>query len=189
MFLTERELIKQTITVRRKKYATGLFWQPMGAGNTAHNYAKQLVKKTDKKYNLFTEYKSMVGLANSYNGAYTGMPSAAAEVVNSLSELVSFLGVFIVGKYFYLVAVRNGIIIRDVLIEEEDFARKTYTELMKIPDWSALFAPSSWGIPKSQERNIKDLITNGNFARLHPINVVKSVIPSILIAVLFIVFG
>nr|MBQ0091283.1 hypothetical protein [Candidatus Enterousia merdequi] len=34
-----------------------------------------------------------------------------------------------------------------------------------------------------------DLITNGNFARLHPINVVKSVIPSILIAVLFIVFG
>ena len=182
-------MIKQIITVHHKKYATGLFWQPLSVGNTSHGYAKQLAKNTDTKYTLFTEYKSMVGLTNSKSGARVGMPSAAVEVVSSMSELVSFLAVFSVGENFYLIAVRNGIIIRDILIEQEDIARKTYMELIKLPDWGALFAPASWGIPKSQEKNIYDLIKHGNFARLHQISVVKSVAPSFLIAVLFILFG
>lgn len=182
-------MIKQIITVNHKKYATGLFWQPLGVGNTTHSYAKQLAKNTDKKYNLYTEYKLMVGLTNSRDGARVGMSSAAVEIINSLSELVSFLGVFRAGNNFYLVAVRNGIIIRDILIESEDVARKTFVELNKIPDWGALFAPAQWGIPKSQEKNLSDLITGGHFARLRQISVVKSVVPSILIAVLFALFG
>ena len=96
-------MIKQVINLHHKKYATGLFWQPLSIGNTAHGYAKQLSKNTDKKYNLFTEYKSMIGLVNSHDGAHVGMPSAAVEVVNSLSEFVSFIGVFRYGDYFYLV--------------------------------------------------------------------------------------
>ena len=182
-------MIKQIITVHHKKYATGLFWQPLSVGNTAHSYSKQLARNTDKKYTLFTEYKSMVGLTNSKSGARVGMPSAAVEVVNSMSELVSFLGVFNAGDNFYLIAVRNGIIIRDILIEQESEARKTFMDLSKLPDWGALFAPSVWGIPKSQEKNIYDLIKHGNFARLHQISVVKSVIPSVLIAILFVLFG
>jgi hypothetical protein len=182
-------LIKQIISVHHKKYATGLFWQPLALGNTPHSYAKQLAKNTDAKYTLFTEYKSMLGLTNSKNGARIGMQSAAAEIVNSLYELISFLGVFKYGEYFYLIAVRNGIIIRDVLIEDEDSARKTFVELSKIPDWGALFAPNNWGIPKSQEKNIYDLIKHNNLARLHQISVVKSVVPSVLIALLFILFG
>jgi len=182
-------LIKQIINIRRRKYATGLFWQPVGVGNTAYGYAKQLSKTTDKKYNLFIEYKSMVGLVNSKDGAHVGMSSAAVEVVNSLSEFISFLGVFRYNEYFYLVAVRNGIIIRDILIDKEDIARKMYTELINIPDWGALFAPVSWGIPKSQEKDLIDLITNGNFAKLRQISVVKSIVPSVLLAVLFVLFG
>lgn len=182
-------MIKQIITVNRKKYATGLFWQPLGVGNTPHSWAKQLAKNTNKKYNLFTDYKSMVGLTNSHSGAHVGMPSAAVEIINSLSDLVSFLGVFQAGDNFYLVAVRNGIIIRDILIEKEDVARKTYTELINIPDWGALFAPNNWGIPKSQEKKLTDLIKHNAVARLHQISVVKSVIPSVLFAILFILLG
>ena len=185
----ERELIRQTITVHHKKFATGLFWQPLGVGSTARNSAKQLSKNADKKYSLFTEYKSMVGLASSRDGAHIGMSSAAAHIVDSLSEFVSFLAVFNVDKYFYLVAVRNGVIIRDILIESEDIARKLYTELSTIPDWGALIAPSVWGMPKSQEKNISDLIWNNNIARLRPIGFVKSVYPSVLLAILFVVFG
>lgn len=182
-------MIKQVINLHHKKYATGLFWQPLSIGNTAHGYAKQLSKNTDKKYNLFTEYKSMIGLVGSHDGAHVGMPSAAVEVVNSLSEFVSFIGVFRYEDYFYLVAVRNGIIIRDILIDREDVARKTYTELMNIPDWGVLIAPASWGMPKSQEKDLSDLIKHGAFAKLHQISVVKSVIPSVLFAVLFALFG
>ena len=182
-------MIKQIITVHHKKYATGLFWQPLGVGNTPHSWAKQLARNANKKYNLYTDYKSMVGVTNSHDGAHIGMPSAAVEVINSLSDIISFLGVFQAGNYFYLVAVRNGIIIRDILIETESEARKTFTELAKLPDWGALFAPSVWGIPKSQEKNISDLIRYGAISRLHPISVAKSVIPSLLFAILFVLFG
>ena len=185
----ERELIKQVITVRHRKFATGLFWQPMGVGNTARNWAKELTKTSDIKYDFFTEYRSMIGLASARDGAYSGMASAAAQVVDSLSEFISFLAVFSVDKYFYLVAVRNGIIIRDILVENEDEARKLFTELSSIPDWGVLIAPSSWGIPKSQEKNISDLIENTNVAKLRQIGLTKTVLPAVLGGVLFVLFG
>ena len=185
----ERELIKQVITVRHKKFATGLFWQPMGLGNNARNSARQLAKNSDNKYTLFTEYKSMIGLTNTRGGARGGMDSAAAHVVDALSEFVSFLAVFSVGSGFYLVAVRNGIIIRDVYLETLDAARKIYGELSALPDWGVLIAPADWGMPKSQEKNIADLISNANVGRLRQIGFMKSILPSILLAVLFILFG
>jgi len=185
----ERELIKQIITVRHKKFATGLFWQPLGIGSNARNWAKQLAKTSDKKYNFFTEYKSMIGLASARDGARVGMFSAAAQIVDSLSELVSFLAVFSVDKNFYLIAVRNGIIIRDILIENKDEARRLYTELSAIPDWGALIAPAAWGMPKSQEKNISELIENSGVARLRQIGFVKSVLPAVLSAILFVMFG
>ncbi len=189
MCITERELIKQIITVHRKKFATGLFWQPVSVGNTALNYAKQLSKNIDKKYTLFVDYKSMVGLGDKNTGVYVGLPSAAAEIVDSLSEFVSFLGVFQVNNYFYLVAVRNGVIIRDVLIETAEQARKLYTELSNIPDWGGLFAPASWGMPKAQEKFISELIRPSVSARLHPINVFNSIWPTIIFFVLVLLVG
>lgn len=189
MHIKRERLIKQIITVRHKKFATGLFWQPMGVGGAARNWARQLAKTADKKYSFYTEYRSMIGLATAHDGARSGMHSAAAQIIESLSEFISFLAVFSVDNHFYLVAVRNGIIIRDTLIEDEDSARKLYTELADIPDWGALIAPTSWGMPKSQEKNISDLIKNDNIARLRPIGFVKTILPSILFVVLFILFG
>lgn len=182
-------MIKQIITIRHKKYATGLFWQPVSVGNNAFNYAKQLIKNIDKKYTLFIDYKSMVGLGDRGTGIYAGLPSAAVEIVDSLSEFISFLGVFQVNNYFYLVAVRNGVIIRDVLIENVEEARKLYVELSNIPDWGALFAPAVWGMPKAQERQISDLIRSVVLARLRPINVFKSAVPAALMVLVFIMFG
>ena len=184
---TERELIKQVISVHRKQFATGLFWQPVSVGVTPSNYARQLAKNSEKKYTLFAEYKSMVGLGDTHDGARLGMPSAAAEIVDSLSEFVSFLGVFKIGSYYYLVAVRNGIIIRDILLETELEARNLYAELSNIPDWGALFAPQSWGMPKSQEKSLSEVIGFGAVAKLRQISLFKALLPSAFFIILFII--
>lgn len=180
-------MIKQIITINRKKYATGLFWQPMGVGNNAKNYAKQLSK--NKKYTLYIDYKSMIGLTSNRDGAKSGMMSAAVEVINALSEFVSFLAVFRVDNNYYLIAVRNGIIIRDVLLDNADTARKFFMELSQIPDWGGLFAPASWGIPKSQEKYLTDLIGRGTGIRLRQISVAKSIVPTLFFVFIFILFG
>ena len=182
-------MIKQIITVHRKKFATGLFWQPLSVGNTALNYAKQLSKNIDKKYTLFIDYKSMVGLGNKSTGVYAGLPSAAVEIVESLSEFVSFLGVFPVNGYFYLVAVRNGVIIRDILIETAEEARKMYAELSSIPDWGGLFAPASWGMPRAQEKTISELVRSSTSVKLRPIDIFDSVWPSVIFFIIVLLIG
>ncbi len=183
-------MIKQVITVNHKKYATGLFWQPLRVGNTAQNYAKQLAKNGDKKYTLYVGYKSMVGLTDTREGANAGMPSAAIEIVSALSDLVSFLGVFQAdNNNYYLIAVRNGVIIRDILLTDAQSARKLFMQMVEIPDWGALFAPASWGIPKSQEKQLSDLMGQGANVKLHEISTVKSMIPTIVFLILFAIFG
>ena len=186
---TERDLIKQVINIRHRQFATGLFWQPLGVGNTAQNYAKHLAKSNGQKYTLYIGYKSMVGLTNGRDGAHAGMPSAAVEVLNALSEFVSFLGVFQVGNRFYLVAVRNGVIIRDILYDNADLARRAYTQLAELPDWGALFAPSLWGMPKSQEKNLSDLIGRRVTAKLRQIGAFGSIVSTLFFVILFICFG
>ncbi len=172
-------MIKQVITIQRRKFATGLFWQPVTAGVNPYVYARQLSEKGAKKYTLFVEYKSMVGLGNSHDGIRSGMPSAAAMVTSALAGFISFLGVFQVDGYFYLVAARNDVIIRDILIESEVEARKIYAELSNIPDWGALFAPASWGMPRSQEKFLSDLLVNGAIEKLRQISMTKSIMLSI----------
>lgn len=177
----------QVITLNKKKYAVGLFWQPTGAGYVARSYARTLARSVDKKLNLFTEYRGMVGLGARRAGHRSGMDSAAAAVVDALGEFSSFLAVFAVDKKFYLVAVRNGIILEDKLFEREEDARSEYFKLSEIPDWAALFAPAPWGMPRAVERNLSDLTIRTMRAQLRPISRVWGVIASVLLIVAFVV--
>ena len=160
----------QVITINRKKYAVGLFWQPTGAGYVARTYARALARSVDKKLNLYTEYRGMVGLGARRAGHRSGMDSAAAAVTDALGEYSSFLAVFGIDKYFYLVAVRNGVILEDKLFTSESDARAEYFKLSEIPDWGALFAPAPWGMPRAVERNLSDLIVRAVRAPLRPIS-------------------
>lgn len=180
----------QVITINRKKYAVGLFWQPTGAGYVARSYARTLARSVDKKLNLFTEYKAMVGLGAKREGHRVGMESAAAAVTDALTEYSSFLAVFSVDKFFFLVAVRNGIILEDKIFEREEDARSEYFKLSEIPDWNALFAPSAWGMPRAVERNLSDLIINTSRSVLKPISRISTGFLSAVLLVLFVLaFG
>ncbi len=178
-------MANQTITVNKKRYAVGLFWQPIGAGYVARNYARTLSRTVDKKMRLFTEFRSMVGMGSRRLGHFVGMSSAAAEVTSALGEYSSFLGVFTVGNRFYLVAVRNGIILEDKIFDTESQARAEYFRLSEIPDWAALFAPGAWGMPRAIERDLSGLITGGARAVLHSVSRLWSVLFSALLLVLF----
>ncbi len=179
-------MLNQVINIHRKKYAVGLFWQPIAAGYFARGYARILSKTVDKKLNLFAECRDMVGLGSKKLGQKVGMSSAAAEVLNALSEFTSFLAVFQVDKLYYLVVVRNGIILEDKLFDNEEQARAEYFNLSEIPDWGALFAPSAWGMPRSIERNLEDLIAGNYHSLLKPISRIKTGIASGVLLVFFV---
>ena len=179
-------MVNQVVTINRKKYAVGLFWQPTGAGYVARNYARSLARSVDKKLNLFTEYRGMVGLGSRRAGHRSGMDSAAAAVTDALGEYSSFLAVFSVDQSYYLVAVRNGVILEDKLFDSEQDARNEYFKLSEIPDWGALFAPSPWGMPRAVERNLSDLISRAVRAQLRPISRVGAGLASGALVILFV---
>ena len=179
-------MINQVVQVHHKKYATGLFWQPIGAGYVARNYAKNLARSVDKKLNLFTEYRGMIGLGTRRMGHRAGMPSIAAEVMESMAEYTSFLGAFATDKRYVVIAVRNGVILEDKVFDTENDARAEYVKLSQIPDWGALIAPGAWGMPRAIDKTLIDVIGNGVHFNLKSISLVKSRLVSVLIIVSFI---
>ena len=178
----------QVININRKKYAVGLFWQPVAVGFAPRNYARNLSRNVDKKLNLYTEYRSMVGLGARRFGQRSGMFSAAAEVMESFSEYTSFLAVFQVASSYYLVAARNGIILADKVFESEDAARREYVALSEIPDWGAFFAPGAWGMPRAAERNLADLLTGHSHAQMHLISRASAGLLSVALIAVFVLF-
>lgn len=178
-------MANKVISVNRKKYAVGLFWQPVGVAVSGRNYARTLARNINRKLNLFIEYKSMIGLGARRDGQRVGMVSAAAEVMESFSEYTSFLAMFQVGKQFYLVAARNGVVLFDAVFDSEDDARAEYVKLSEIPDWGAFFAPSAWGMPRAAERNLADLLNVRSRNVLHSISHFKAGLFSVALIGLF----
>ncbi len=182
----ENYLAGQTLNINRKKYAVGLFWQPAKSGVSARVYGHSLAHGIDKKLNLYTEYKMMIGLGASRRGHSVGMRVAAAGVMESFSEYTSFLAVFEIGKQFYLVAARNGIILEDKIFDNADDARAEYVKLSEIPDWGAFFAPGEWGMPRAVERDLHDVLGGYNGVRLHPISHLRSGAFSLFLVAVFV---
>ncbi len=174
------------IVVDNKKYATGLMWQPVGLSYTPRNYARYLTGSMGTKFNLFTEFRNMVGMGAGHLKHKERMFSAAAEIMDSFTEYSSFLAVFRVKEGFYLIAVRNGIVLKDELYDMESGARSEFDKLIEIPDWTALFAPTVWNVPKSVEKNIENVLIGNTKNILKPISSVKANLFSLFLFVLFI---
>ncbi|MCQ2562324.1 MAG: type 4b pilus protein PilO2 [Alphaproteobacteria bacterium] len=179
-------MINQVVNINHKKYATGLFWQPVGVGITAHNYARKLSKASNNKYNLYAEYRNSIGLCDVRHGNRAGMSVLAVEIKESLSEYTSFCCVFNINGKFYLIAVRNEIIIKDELISDIDLAKHAIKDLLKIPDWGLIIAPDGFEISKAHEKNITEIVRGIGGIKLRNINILKSGIPSIIFVILFV---
>ena len=178
-------LSSQVITVNHKKYAVGLFWQPMGNEHSVRNYARTLARGINQRHNLYTEYKMMIGLGARKNGQRVGMHVAATDVLEAFSEYTSFLAVFQTNKGFYLIAARNGIILEDKLFDSADEARTEYAKMSEIPDWGAFFAPAEWGMPRAAESRIEDVLNGRSRATLHLISHFRAFLWSLLLIVAF----
>ena len=185
LFRISDNALSDLLRVNKKRFAAGLFWQPVAVGYAPRNYARVLARNSKGKANLFVEYRSMVGIASRHKGYVVGMPSVAAEVVDALSEYSSFLAVFYIDKKYYLLAVRNSVILADKLFNNEADARAEYAKFLKIPDWTAFIAPNSWGIPRAMERDLNTLLPRKAKYTLRAISRWRSNIISLILLVLF----
>lgn len=173
------------LRVNKKRFAAGLFWQPVAVGYTPRGYAYNLSHSSAGRAKLYVEYRSMIGLAARHKGYSSGMPSLAAEVVDALSEYSSFLAVFSLGGKYFFVAVRNGVILADKLFNNESDARAEYAKFSKIPDWSIFIAPNSWAIPRAVEKDLGSLLPHKTKYNLRAINLWRARLFSVILFAVF----
>jgi hypothetical protein len=157
----------------------------MVAGFMPRAYAYKLARGIDKKLNRYIAYSGMIGLGARSAGQRAGMPSIAAEIIESLPGYASMLCAFHVDGKFVVIAVRNGVILHDMLFTNEADARTKYAELTEIPDWNALIAPAEWGMPRAVDRNLEDILSGTNHGVLRPISRVGAGAMSFLLLLIF----
>lgn len=150
------------ITIERKKYAVGLFWQPLPAGQNTRDFAKQLSKQLTGSVKFYAEFRSMIGVGTRALGHRRGMKIAAIEVINSFPEYNSFLVEFFTPQGFWIIAVRNNIIIFDQLFGAEAEAQREFIKLSALPDWGIIIAPANWSVPRSVEKSLRDIVSGNS---------------------------
>lgn len=179
------DTFSEVFRVNKRRFAAGLFWQPVAVGYTPRGYAGVLARNSKTYAKLYVEYRSMIGLTPRSRRYSSGMVSAAAEIVDALSEYSSFLAVFFVDKKYYLLAVRNGIILADKLFNVESDARAEYARFSKIPDWSAFIAPNAWAIPRAVEKDLSTMLSHKAKYKLRAINLWRARLFSVVLLCAF----
>ncbi|MCL2017559.1 MAG: type 4b pilus protein PilO2 [Alphaproteobacteria bacterium] len=171
----------QVITVERKKYAVGLFWQPVADGNNARVFAQKMARLVPGRVKYFAEYRSMIGVGSRASGHIPGMSAVAAEAMDAFSEYNSFLAAFAVRQGIWVVAARNHIIIHDRLYAGEAAAKAEFDTLSELPDWGILVAPGSWSAARAEEKLLDEIVSKDSKYPLQPIRSLKNGLVSIIV--------
>ena len=178
-------MLGQYVQIKHKKYAAGLVWQPMVSGVAARVYAHRLARSINHKLNLYMSYNSMIGLGARAYRQSSGMRSLAVEIMSAMPGYGSMLGVFAVDGRFVLIAVRNGVILQDLIFENENKAREKYVELAEIPDWGAYFAPAAWAMPRAVDADLREIVTGNSRPVLRSISRFGANFSSLVLFLLF----
>ena len=165
-----------TVEVDGQTFAIGLMWQPIQNLDDPMPEIREAVE-SEPDADLYCIRQdlgtiSQYGIGRSAIGHRDGMPSLAVSVTSALNQYESFCAVFKVSEGWWFIAVRNGLILaeEDVLFATEDEAKRAYTSMMAVPDWSICIVPESWNIEGTIQQPLDELVKKGKRVRLQEVN-------------------
>ncbi len=162
------------VTVDGQKFAVGLVWQPL------QNLDDPIVEIRESAesevgadlYCLRPASAPQYGIGSTELGHKDGMPSLAASVAAAFSEQGSVCAVFRVEEGWWLIAIRNDLILaeEDIVFASEVEAQKAYAAMMAVPDWNLKIVPAEWNIEGVQQQDLNQLVRGMRKVRLQSIN-------------------
>ena len=192
---TRVETVKRSatgvVTVDGQKFAVGLVWQPL------QNLDDPIIEIRESAeseagadlYCLRPAATPQYGIGYSDLGHRDGMPSLAAAVAAALSDKSSVCAVFRVDEGWWLIAVRNDLILaeEDIVFANEVEAQKAYAAMMAVPDWGVKIVPPEWNIEGVEHADLAKLVRGMRKVRLQQINAQRRTKFLLLIAILIVV--
>ena len=179
------------VTVDNQKYAVGLVWQPL------QNLDDPIVEIRESAeseagadlYCLRPAATPQYGMGHSEFGHRDGMPSLAAAVAAALTDKGSVCAVFKVEEGWWLIAIRNDLILaeEDIVFATEVEAQKAYAAMMAVPDWELKIVPPEWNIEGVEQYDLVKLVRGMRKVRLQQINAQRRTKFLLLIAILIVI--
>ncbi len=181
-----------TITIGRVGYAVGLLWQPLQNPEDALPEIREAIESDPEAdlYCLRSTSTPQYGIGKKVMGHQAGEPSAAAAVASALSDYTSVAAVFPVKEGWWLVAIRNDLILseEDLLFTSEQEAQNAFYSLLSLPDWDLKIAPQEWMIDKAKQMPLENIIKkSGTKSRLMEIGATKKTQILTFIAIFFVI--
>ncbi len=179
------------VSVGGQKYAVGLVWQPL---QNLDDPVMEIREAAESElgadiYCMRPATTPQYGIGRTELGHKEGMPSLAAAVASALSNRGSVCAVFKVDAGWWLVAIRNDLILaeEDVVFANEADVQRAYAAMMAVPDWDLKIVPAEWNITGTEQRDLAKLIQGVRRVRLKELNAVRRTKFLLVIAILILV--
>ncbi len=165
------------ITVGRRRYAVGLYWENSPGGRTAQA-AKEAAKQPGQTFEFYAirpGYKSerlpQFGLGLISAGHKAGMAAFAGCLANQLGG--SWAGGFQMRDGIAVIVVRDDLILPDgdLFFEDENEARERLMQEMAFGGLQRIYAPDNWSIPTADNMPLSLLLNERRDIRLNNVTV------------------
>ena len=178
------------VSVKGQRYAVGLIWQPLQNLDDPILEVRETAESEmgADLYCLRPAATPQYGIGRTELEHRDGMPSLAAAVASVFADQPSMCGVFKVDEGWWLVAIRNDLILaeEDVVFSNEDEAKRAYASMMAVPDWGIKIVPEEWQMEGTESHDLASILQKARKVRLQPINAVRRTKFLLLIAILII---
>lgn len=157
------------LTIGNKQYAWGLLWDIPHLNAEDEKLSKRKIAKEaciqakHNNANLYLVTNTQYALGSSEYGHARGMKTVATSLMDRWGD--NFLACFEIEGYYYLVAVKDGIILpgSDIRVEDESEARSYINSKLSDDDseeWSRIIAPTSFGFDHSSEEDLIAIVSS-----------------------------
>lgn len=158
----------------KKKYAWGLIWDLPNLELENDKLSKRKIAKQAKEAapsmgaNLYLVTEHQYALGSTSHEQASGMRSVATSLMDRWGD--SFVAAFELENFYYLIAVKDGIVIpgSDVRTNSVDEAMNFVNSKLtsdESDEWGRIVAPATWDIPKSTEEKF-DLVIRASRSRI-----------------------
>ncbi len=165
------------VTVGRRSYAVGLYWENSPGGNVAQS-AKEAAHQTGQSADYFAVRSGakdgrvpQFGLMQADGKCRPGMPVFAASLANQ--QPGSWVGAFRLREGTVITVVRDDLIVPDgdQLYENESDARDRLLQEIGFGGLQRIYAPESWAIPGGDSMPVSLLLDKSADVRLRPVKI------------------
>jgi len=163
------------ITVGRKQYVCGLYWENSPSGRISQA-AKEAARQPGNQADFYAIRSSnkqgrvpQFGLVQAVEGVRSGLPSLAGCLANQ--QPGSWLGAFRTREGTALIIVRDDLVVPDgdrFFVDETEARDHLYQE-MAIGGFQRIYAPEAWGVPGSDTMPLSLLLNDRSDVRLHSV--------------------